>query len=217
MGDKNSAQQTKPMPLEGLKVLECGVFHAGPGAAAILGDLGADVVKIESGMGDPIRKMNNIGTNGDITMPNGESAMFQVSSRNKRGACIDIKTDKGKQIFLRLVKGADVLVVKPMLAGGLRRARQVIALSHAAGLQAVVTSTIDSGVGVAAALHLAATLPAPAMACGLATGSLLVADLLAAPLVARNGVMVLPGAPGLGVAIDVRQVAQYSDGWHGVR
>ena len=90
MTDNNSAQNLKPMPLEGIKVLECGVFHAGPGASAILGDLGADVIKIESGIGDPIRKMNNIGTGGDITMPDGESAMFQVSSRNKRGAYIDI-------------------------------------------------------------------------------------------------------------------------------
>jgi len=42
-------------PLDGIRILEYGVFHAGPGASAILGDLGADVVKIESGGGDPER------------------------------------------------------------------------------------------------------------------------------------------------------------------
>ncbi len=110
MADNNSAQNMKPMPLEGIKVLECGVFHAGPGASAILGDLGADIIKIESGIGDPIRKMNNIGSGGDITMPDGESAMFQVSSRNKRGAYIDIKSEKGKEIFLKLAKDADILI-----------------------------------------------------------------------------------------------------------
>jgi len=82
---------------------------------------------------------------------------------------------------------ADVLIVKPIPAGGLRRAREVIALAQAAGLRALVTTTIDSGVGVAAALHLAATLPAPPLACGLATGPLLVGDLIAAPLYARAG------------------------------
>jgi o-succinylbenzoate synthase len=111
---------------------------------------------------------------------------------------------------------ADVLVVKPILAGGLRRAREVIALAQAAGLQALVTSTIDSGIGVAAALHLAATLPAPALACGLATGPLLAADLLAEPLVARDGFIVLPEAPGLGVRLDERQIARYCHGWYEV-
>jgi o-succinylbenzoate synthase len=109
---------------------------------------------------------------------------------------------------------ADVLVVKPMLAGGPRRAREVIALAQAAGLRTLVTSTIDSGVGVAMALHLAATLPAPPLACGLATGPLLAADLLAAPLVAHAGAMALPDAPGLGVALDERQIARYGGGWH---
>jgi len=45
----------KPMPLEGVRIVEYGIFHAGPGGNAILGDLGADVVKIESGTGDPER------------------------------------------------------------------------------------------------------------------------------------------------------------------
>ena len=45
--------------LEGIRVLELGMFHAGPGGTAILGDLGAEVLKIEQpGVGDPTRKLN---------------------------------------------------------------------------------------------------------------------------------------------------------------
>ena len=47
--------QKKPGPLDGVKIVEYGVFHAGPGGGAILGDLGAEVIKIEAGIGDPER------------------------------------------------------------------------------------------------------------------------------------------------------------------
>jgi o-succinylbenzoate synthase len=114
-------------------------------------------------------------------------------------------------------KAADILVIKPMMAGGLRRGREIIALAQQAGLQALVTTTIDSGVGVAAALHLAATLPMPSLACGLATGALLAGDLLPHPMVIRNGAIELPNEPGLGVRIDERQVARYADSWREVR
>ena len=110
---------------------------------------------------------------------------------------------------------ADVLVIKPMMAGGLRRARTIIAQAQLAGLQTLVTTTIDAGVGVAAALHLAATLPTP-LACGLATGTLLVGDLLVQPIVVRNGALCVPDQPGLGVSIDERQVALYASGWQEV-
>jgi crotonobetainyl-CoA:carnitine CoA-transferase CaiB-like acyl-CoA transferase len=105
----NSDHDLKPMPLEGIKVLECGVFHAGPGAGAILGDLGAEVIKIESGFGDPIRKMTNIGGS-MIVMPDGESAMWHVSNRNKKGLCLDMKQRKGKEVFHKLVKDSDILI-----------------------------------------------------------------------------------------------------------
>lgn len=111
---------------------------------------------------------------------------------------------------------ADVLIIKPMIAGGLRRGREIIALAHAAGLQSLVTTTIDAGVGVAAALHLAATLPMPRLACGLATGVLLAADLLPHPIVVRNGAIQLPDQPGLGVRIDDLQIARYAGRWREV-
>jgi o-succinylbenzoate synthase len=97
---------------------------------------------------------------------------------------------------------ADILILKPMVCGGLRAGRAIIELASANGLRTVVTSTIDSGIGVAAALHLAATLPPGSPACGLATRDLLTADLLVEPLRVVDGEMLLPDGAGLGVEID---------------
>ena len=98
-----------PMPLEGIKVVEYGVFHAGPGGMAILADLGAEVIKVEAGIGDPERYWTKIGGL-DMTMSNGESFMFEVSNRGKKGIFLDIKTPKGREIFDRLVSEADVFM-----------------------------------------------------------------------------------------------------------
>jgi len=96
-------------PLDSIFVLEYGVFHAGPGAGAILGDLGAEVVKIEDMNGDPERYWTKLGRV-DIAMPNGESAMFQFSNRNKRSICLDIKRAEGREILERLISKADVFL-----------------------------------------------------------------------------------------------------------
>jgi L-alanine-DL-glutamate epimerase-like enolase superfamily enzyme len=106
---------------------------------------------------------------------------------------------------------AQILVLKPMVVGGLSPARQIIELAQVAGAAVIVTTTIDAGVGVAAALHLAATLPHGSLACGLATGELLVSDLLVHPLAVRDGEMLLPEAPGLGIAVDEAELIHYSD------
>ena len=98
-----------PGPLEGIRMVEYGVFHAGPGAGAILGDMGADVIKIETAAGDPERYWVSVG-NLDMVTPAGDSLMFDVSNRNKRGICLDIKTERGREVLHRLVKGADVFL-----------------------------------------------------------------------------------------------------------
>lgn len=102
---------------------------------------------------------------------------------------------------------ADVLILKPMVCGGLHAGRAIIDLAAGAGIRTVVTSTIDSGIGVAAALHLAATLPPDSLACGLATSDLLTDDLLIEPLTVAHGEMVVPKGPGLGVKMDERHLA----------
>ena len=96
-------------PLQGIFVLEYGVFHAGPGAGAILGDLGAEVVKIEDLTGDPERYWTKL-AGMDMAMPNGESAMFQFSNRNKRSICLDINPEKGRRVLEQLVARADVFL-----------------------------------------------------------------------------------------------------------
>ena len=113
-----------------------------------------------------------------------------------------------------LEMGVRVIIVKPMAVGGLRPARRIVDLALAAGARAVVTTTIDSGVGIAAALHLAAslTMPDASTAHGLATSPLLEHDLLLRSLPIAAGRMALPDAPGLGVAIDEAALARYAVG-----
>jgi crotonobetainyl-CoA:carnitine CoA-transferase CaiB-like acyl-CoA transferase len=106
---QNIQNQNQPGPLEGIRILEYGVFHAGPGANAILGDLGAEVIKIEAGEGDPERHWTKAGQM-DFSLPNGGSAMFHVSNRNKKGIYLDIQKERGREVFHRLVKASDVFL-----------------------------------------------------------------------------------------------------------
>jgi crotonobetainyl-CoA:carnitine CoA-transferase CaiB-like acyl-CoA transferase len=103
------AEQEREGPLDGIRVLECAVFHAGPGGSAILGDLGAEIIKIETLAGDPERHWTNAGGI-DFSLANDDSAMFEGSNRNKRGICLDMKKEKGRAIFDRLAREADVFV-----------------------------------------------------------------------------------------------------------
>lgn len=104
-----ASKEGKPGPLEGIRVVEYGVFHAGPGAGAILGDLGAEIIKIESGVGDPERYWTLVGGL-NIAAPNGESLMYEVSNRNKRGIYLDIKSAEGREIFEKLIAEADIFL-----------------------------------------------------------------------------------------------------------
>jgi len=79
-----------------------------------------------------------------------------------------------------------------------------------------VTTTIDSGIGVATALHLAACLPRPASSCGLATASLLANDLVAQALPVHQGTMTPLAGPGLGVTVDEAKLAGAYSAWHEV-
>jgi len=97
------------LPLAGIRVVEYGVFHAGPGGGAILGDLGAEVIKVEAPVGDGIRYWTKVGAI-DMAGPGGQSLAFEVSNRNKKNICLDIKTEAGREIFNRLVLDADVFV-----------------------------------------------------------------------------------------------------------
>lgn len=96
---------------------------------------------------------------------------------------------------------ADVLVLKPMVLGGLYAARQIAALAAERGVAVVVTSLVESAVGRTGALHLAASLGPTPYAHGVATGSALAEDVAEAPVM-EHGVLRLPPGPGLGIAVD---------------
>ncbi len=104
---------------------------------------------------------------------------------------------------------ADVLIVKPAVVGGLRRAVEIVEMARAAGLDAVVTSAMESGVGVAATLHVAAAAQSR-RACGLGTLELLADDLVSGGLPIVDGAMALPTGPGLGVPLDAAALARYA-------
>jgi len=101
--------QYKHKPLAGIKVVEYGVFHAGPGGGAILGDLGAEVIKVENAAGDPLRHWTSV-AGFDFSIADNQSLMNEISNRNKKAICLDIKTEKGKTILHQLVKEADVFL-----------------------------------------------------------------------------------------------------------
>ena len=87
-------------PLEGIRVLDFTSFIAGSYGAMLLGDLGADVLKIESPGGDNARHWG--------PFIEGESRMFQAWNRNKRGLSVDLKTAHGLQVVHDLARDADV-------------------------------------------------------------------------------------------------------------
>ncbi len=97
-------------PLEGIRVLDCGIYHAGPGGLAILGDLGAEVIKIEEpGRGDPIRMVDRIGRI-PLEIPGGRTLFCEGANRNKKSVTVNLKTKKGQEIVHRLVGRSDVFM-----------------------------------------------------------------------------------------------------------
>ena len=90
-------------PLSGCRVIELSHIMAGPACGVMLADMGADVIKIEKATGDDTRRS----VPPDI---NGESAAYMMMNRNKRGIVLDLKSNGGKEILLKLVKDADVLL-----------------------------------------------------------------------------------------------------------
>ncbi|WP_024280630.1 CoA transferase [Xanthobacter sp. 126] len=90
----------KHLPLAGIRVLDFGHTVMGPSCAMILADLGADVLKIEPAPGgDPTRQLQGFGM-----------GYFGYFNRNKRSLAVDLKSNAGREIARRLIKGADVLV-----------------------------------------------------------------------------------------------------------
>ena len=90
-------------PLDGVRVIDLTTIYSGPIATSILGDHGADVVKIEAPGGEAMRP-------GFRQRRNGLSGPFAMMNRNKRSLVLDLSGDSGKRVLERLLSGADVVV-----------------------------------------------------------------------------------------------------------
>jgi crotonobetainyl-CoA:carnitine CoA-transferase CaiB-like acyl-CoA transferase len=91
----------------GLKVVDLASFIAGPGAAVILSDYGADVIKVEPPAGDPWRHGNKLPPQPQSDVP----YQWHLANRNKRGVALDLKSPEAPLVLERLVRWADVLIV----------------------------------------------------------------------------------------------------------
>ncbi len=92
-------------PLAGLRVVELGMWVAGPGAGGILADWGADVIKIEPPAGDPARAFGSMIGGDDGTNP-----PFDLDNRSKRSIAIDLGAEDGRAVAHELIAGADVFL-----------------------------------------------------------------------------------------------------------
>ncbi len=86
-------------PLAGIRVIDFGQYIAGPGAAMVLAELGASVTKIESLAGDQARHIGRYG-----------ESMIRAYNRGKRSIALDLKSDAGREIALRLIARSDVVI-----------------------------------------------------------------------------------------------------------
>jgi formyl-CoA transferase len=93
-----------PGPLAGVRVIELGMLLAGPFAGRLLGDMGAEIIKIEApGQPDPLREWGK-------ARYEGRSLWWPVQSRNKKCCTLDLRVERGQALLLELAKRADVLV-----------------------------------------------------------------------------------------------------------
>ncbi len=97
---------TEPLPFAGLRVIDCASFIAAPAAATILGDFGADVIKVEPLEGDPYRELFRPGGFG----PHDRNYGWELDSRNKRSLAVDLKSPEGREVLYRLCADADVFI-----------------------------------------------------------------------------------------------------------
>ncbi len=127
----------------GLKVLDLASFIAGPAAATILGDFGADVIKIEAPGGDPYRQLQFA-----PGMPRSDvDYHWQVDNRNKRGLVLDLKQREGRAVLDRLLVDTDVVVSNfmPAIRQRLKLAYQDVRAVNPKIIYAVITGYGEVG------------------------------------------------------------------------
>jgi CoA:oxalate CoA-transferase len=100
--ENNNDTSTRKAPLDGVRVLDFTRVLAGPFCTAVMADLGAEVIKIESMKGDDYRHVP--------PFCNEESAFFLLMNRGKKSVVLDLKTEEGRKLVHKLVKTSDVVV-----------------------------------------------------------------------------------------------------------
>lgn len=103
-GPTAAGADAAPGPLAGMRVVDLTTILLGPVATQMLGDLGADVIKVESLAGDAVRGA------GPPPVEDGMGAIFLTNNRNKRGIVLDLKAPRGLEAMMRLMEGADAFV-----------------------------------------------------------------------------------------------------------
>lgn len=96
-------EQQEKLPLEGLRVIELGTLLAGPFTGRLLGDFGAEIIKVEPpDKADPMRQWGR--------QKNGHGLWWPIQSRNKKSITLNLRLEEGQEIFKELVKDADVII-----------------------------------------------------------------------------------------------------------
>ncbi len=119
MADTGSPPISAPGPLAGLRVVDCSTVLAGPYCTMLLGDLGAEVIKVEPPEGDATRGWGPPWV-GDASAGTRTAAYFLAVNRNKRSLRLDLHADDGRKVLQRLIGRGDVLV-ENFRAGGFAR------------------------------------------------------------------------------------------------
>ena len=109
MSDESAAErpdaEAGPLPMAGVRILDLGTFLAGPHAASIFGEFGAEVLKIEHPVaGDPMRRFGTPTDHPDLTLA------FLTEARNRKSVTLDLRQARGRELFLQLVEKSDVLI-----------------------------------------------------------------------------------------------------------
>ena len=97
-------------PLQGIRVIDLTIWMSGAIASMLLGDLGADVIKIEGPTGDPVRRYVPIGLTESADTPGGVNYAYALCNRNKRQIRLDLRDPAGRDRLYELVRGADVFI-----------------------------------------------------------------------------------------------------------
>jgi len=99
------------LPLDGIKIIDFSDNGFVPSGAAALGDFGADVIKVERPIGDPMRRIIPAGI---VPTVEGYDYLFELVNRNKRGIALDVETAEGREVLEKLVAWADVYITNQL-------------------------------------------------------------------------------------------------------